>query len=46
MEKYHRLLRFGVSCGWPLGCGDLGQSEAFGIPECEWAVEEHKLLQT
>lgn len=26
------LVHFGVSWGWALGCGDLGQSEVLGIP--------------
>lgn len=34
----------GVSQGWALACGDLGQSEVLGIPECQWAIEEGTLL--
>lgn len=38
----NRLLRFGVSWGWALGCEDLGHSEVLGIPECE----EDQLVET
>lgn len=33
-----------MSQGWALACGDLGQSEVLGIPECQWAIEEGTLL--
>lgn len=44
--RCHRLLHFTMSWDWTLGCEDLGQSEVLGIPECEWAIQEDKLLKT